>query len=62
MSDTNDISQLKGKELYEASYDLMNLLVSQGKLTSRLELGKAVGKYKDRVYERYIPWLKKEHP
>ena len=59
---TEDVKDLKGKELYEEVYDIMNLKVGSQTLVSRVELNALAGKKESRVYQQYIPWLKKEHP
>ena len=60
--DTNDITKLKGDLLCEAIYDVMNLLVGSNNLSTRVQLSAEAGRAKERVYDRYWPWLKKVHP
>lgn len=60
--ETIDATQLKGTALYEHAFDMMNLMASNNQLWAWADLNKAIGKNNHRVYERYIPRLKKEHP
>ena len=58
---TDDIRDLKGKELYEEVYDIMNLKVGSQTLGAWVDLNKIAGKKESWVYQQYIPRLKTEH-
>lgn len=59
---TADLENLKGAELCEAIYDIMNLRVGSQTFTGWPSLSEIANRDKQWVYKQYIPWLKKEHP
>ena len=51
------------EKLYEEVYEIMNLRVGSNSLGSWAELNEVAGKKdRKRVYDRYIPRLKKTYP
>lgn len=55
------VNATSGIPLYEEMYDIMNLHVGSNTFTWWAMLSELAGKKRGRVYERYIPRLKKEH-